>query len=638
MNWHVLDRFVRKHLDIILAWIGIIVVTVVLLVILYTGGLSTVFLLFPLVALLSASLGYLAFGRSLSVQALTLNDFRSYRHIYLLSSAIFFLLFSLTLGLVLARSNTEVRPTSYFVLTAITLSLLGVEIANLPSRDHNRFTYFTLAKHIILMTSLYWVPSLLHPGLLRDDSWTHSALATKVVETGHIVEGHLYSKLPVMHLIVASQMIISNMEYKGAIMLCVTLIYVVVTSLSMFLLGRYLFKDERIGLLSAFLFLSSGRSLLHGSTGTPTAFATTFLLAVLYLVFRPPSSATTIQMTLARSFLALWLVLVHSLTPAALLFLLITILLASSILKKWLRVSTKSSITAFFCLLLAIALFSYWMYASGHWTRFVLVIRWGFTKFGVKGSFTSPWAAEQVGKVTVSESVFSVLGLTLLCALSIVGTLHMFSHFNRYATGAAISVVAYLFMVFFALEMIGHLATAGDRWVYYALPFLSFGAAVGLLAIPRQKSRPILGMVIYTCLLVVIAFYSITDPLANDDNPLYAQAISPRRYFRASELQAMTTVCQLWQGRVRGDNDTYAYFSSNDLCSPVEYVRSRYDLHDGDFSEYEETLLLVREHFQREPIYAQGIFELNYDLAQALEVQRFSRVYDSGGMVVFRSP
>jgi hypothetical protein len=639
MNWHSSSRFIVRYLDIFIALIGVFVAAAVSVWMLYAGGASTKVLLFPVIAFFLASLLYLILGRKLCIQTLTLGDFKSYRPFYLLSSAVFFLLFSLTLGIVFARQNPGIRPVSYFILTAVMMGLLGVEIAYLPSYDGGKYVHFTSAKLTILLASLYLLPSLLHPGLLRDDPWAHSVLARKVVETGHIPEGHPYAKLPIMHLLIASQMITSNTEYKLAAMFSLTLVHLVVTVLSMLWMGRYLFHDDRIGLLGALLFLSSGRSILHGSIGTPTAFATAFLLLVIYLAFRSRSSAKSIQINLIYISVSLWLVLVHSLTPAALLFLLIVAYLIPITLK-WLRIGSGSEITTSFCILLAVALFSYWMYASGYWARFVLVIRWGFTKFGVVGSFTSPWAAEQIGKVSVLEFIFSVLGLSLVCVFAIMGMLHLFHLLEKYAGTIFIPVIAFVFIGLLALETIGHLGMAGDRWMYYALPFLGISAAVGLLAIPVRVRAPTLGVVIYACLIAAITFFSITDPLANDDNPLYAPEITPLRYFRSSELQAATRVCELWYGGVLADNDTRVCLYSNDTCSAVEYVQLFFhDLYDGDFSGYEgDVLLLIREHFQSEPIYSHGIFELNYDLFRALDEQRFSRVYDSGGMMLFQSP
>ena len=125
----------------------------------------------------------------------------------------------------------------------------------------------------------------------------------------------------------------------------------------------------------------------------------------------------------------------------------------------------------------------------------------------------------------------------------------------------------------------------------------------------------------------------ITNYRTNRDNPFYAENITTRTAFTASELQSMNTISDIWEGSVAVVYPDVYYFEFNRGMSAEQLALC---LWSQDFGDLEEALVIIREEIVDHPIYTSaGIINIDYDPRQALGEQGFSRIYDCGSVAAF---
>ena len=214
---------------------------------------------------------------SSSLQALALN-----RPAYLILNIAFLALFTYSLLSVDLRPELYSRPLGYFIATAIMATILAVEILFLPRGK--AYESFVLVKIMLIALSLRWMPQFIFPGLIGVDPWGHQMFTAQILEAGSIPGGYPYSNLPVMHLIIVATSLITDLSYKFATMLSISLLHVV-GLIFVFLLGRFVF-DSKVGLLAALLLGVAAYWINLGMGIHPTTLALVLVAMLIYMIFK----------------------------------------------------------------------------------------------------------------------------------------------------------------------------------------------------------------------------------------------------------------------------------------------------------------------------------------------------------------
>src|SRR5256885_6240279 len=183
----------------------------------------------------------------LAVAPQGLRDSRSRR--LALATAFFILLTASTISIYTPR-DPYVRPPIYFVLTALMVSLIFVDIMLDSSSRVLRGTILT--QIVVVGLSLVITQSLAFPSIVGVDPWWHRWFVNRILGSGHIPPNYAYSVFPIFHLEITATMLSTGLDYKLATIGSISFLLIALDSILVWLIGRLLFT-ERIGLLAALL-------------------------------------------------------------------------------------------------------------------------------------------------------------------------------------------------------------------------------------------------------------------------------------------------------------------------------------------------------------------------------------------------
>jgi len=550
--------------------------------------------------------------------------------IYLVSSALFFVVFACSLICIATRAELYSRPLGYFICTALAAAILGGEILLVPLKRWQ--TGLTLAKILLLALSLRVTGQLLFPELTGIDPWWHQQLTMEIVGGGTVPSGLGYSEFPIMHIAIASTMIVTGLSYKIAAMLSIGLLQTLSVVLA-FMLGRFVFTS-RVGLMATLILAIAVWNMRLGFWVRPITLAVILAMLVAYIVLRMHKYRSPRLMVLGLMLVAA-LIITHIMSPMVMVLALLLFWVGFAIYRRSPR-HERDQRVLLFCLLSVALLVSYWLYASYATPLRLLqnflgtaasaglrVERWEFSAF----------ATAYMGTVDL-ETALSALGFFLFYGFAVVGSLFMLHRraIDRYGfallfAGWGVATVVYLSM-FLELSML-----VPARWQPFAEFFLAVPAAIGLLGLAAAFRSKALSAVVPALLIGIIAFFTITSSATNFDHPVYSKNTTVRLSYTESELQAAHTISGIYSGNVSTDLYYLWYFEgfSEMFMLPNEITPH---LVSAEFQDI-DNLVVIREEVAERPFWINGPLKLDYDPRAVLPQQGFNRVYDSGSVTAF---
>ena len=235
------------------------------------------------ILLLIASMVFLGVRKQLSRSRISFpSELSAGSSTYLILNILFFGLFFYSILSVYLSPEPHSRPLGYFISTAMATAILAVEILFLPKGKAS--TGFILLKIALVALSLRFMVQLIFPEVIGVDPWWHRGLTLDMLALGHMPEGHAYSALPMMHLIISSTMLITDLSYRLSAMLSIGF-FQVVSLVFVFLLGR-LVQGPKIGLLAALLFGIASTNVELGFWIRPITLGVIIIPILLYTAFK----------------------------------------------------------------------------------------------------------------------------------------------------------------------------------------------------------------------------------------------------------------------------------------------------------------------------------------------------------------
>lgn len=152
-----------------------------------------------------------------------------------------FLLISLSFIIFSSRSSLYIRPTTYFLCIAFSISLITMHVLFVPCSL--KYDVLTLLSIVLISFSLRLTPQLMYPDLVGIDPWVHREFTNYFVNFGHILDGIGYSRMPAFHLIIGITSILTTLEYKFSSILSITLLQAI-SFIFIYLAGRSVFKSQ----------------------------------------------------------------------------------------------------------------------------------------------------------------------------------------------------------------------------------------------------------------------------------------------------------------------------------------------------------------------------------------------------------
>lgn len=209
-----------------------------------------------------------------------------------------------------------------------------------------------------------------------------------------------------------------------------------------------------------------------------------------------------------------------------------------------------------------------------------------------------------------------------------------FRNSNRFAI--TICGIVILCLAFFSLITEKNIIVG--RWLYFSQILMAIPLSLSLLLINVILKRRRIKGLLMSLSVFALSFLLIMSQIANMDNRLFSPNRGIRSAFIESELQAMETIKEIWNGKVGGD--WYSKFPY-ELQINQEFVCIDDSLYSGDFTELKGLLILVREEILKYHLLSPDesiIFKINYNPYITLEEQNFSQIYDCGSVSGYLQP
>lgn len=519
------------------------------------------------------------------------------------------------------RPDIYQRPIIFFLLVSITVGLMVFQAMGATKRDVPIF----LIEVLILALILAWSELSLFPSLLGEDPWSHLMFTRELVTT-HAIPSGAYSGLPLFHLLIASSWLLSAPTYKLAAALSVSLAQIIVNIVVVYLIGRELIGDHRVGMVAGLFVAISNQNIFMSYWSIPNAFAGLFIPVILYiLLVRKEDPPLVRGIALGLSMAAL--IMTHSVTATCMAILLV-VLWAVSVAYRWLYGESNFSIPWFVPVAFLIGMLTWWYLATDLIHVLADLINVGFKP---EVFDTSPPSLNLLlAQAPLWERIFNYLGYFLFFSLSLVGLLALLRGKEGSRMGFAIAGATPLLMGFGSL--VTGFAIIYERWWYFSEILLAVPlgiAVVGLFSTYSDRFKriavawPALGSIV-----VVTTLALVMSPAANIDNHLLSPNTQATFALRASEMDAATTMIQ---GSHLVRTDRYLMESMLRLGYYLEPFDT--EIFSRDLDPLRPDLVLLRGTVVCEPfkIYS-TLYKPKYDLGEEFEKSRFSRVYQNGGV------
>jgi hypothetical protein len=585
-------------IDRIFAIIGIIFSSILIIYLSISGRL--LYLIVGILTLISCVI-WLLIRKNTSLKRLNLPQSSS---IYLALNSGFFIFLALGILSIYLRPNLYERPLIYFIFISIMSGIVALEIVF--SSQKQKHIGLILFQIIIIGLITAWSQLIIFPQVVGVDPWSHQLFTLNIIDTSHIPEDFSYSKLPVFHLIIASASLMTDLNYKFSTMFSVCMVQIICNAMFIFLLGKFIFDNFKVGLLGALLVITANLHIHMAFWTIPNSLAAVFIPIIIYLLFKLKKNIPT-KATALSIFLMMALVLTHTITAMGMAIILF-VLFAGFVIYNILYSKDAGIIPVTLGILIFFTtfMFAWWTYASGNIIDLANLIKWGFSAdFGTPTKVLSYSAA-----VPFIEHLLSYLAEFVFFAVSIIGCFYMISKKgNRFSFMMCIAGVVIMAISFFA-PLTGHWIIQ-DRWRYISMILLGIPAAVAILLVYRARNKNI-ATASYFLFIILLTFLMVTSPWANMDflypNTGYRSALTQ------SEFQAAQTVSVMWNKTMGVDKyynkGSFMGYNTKDISN---------QLNDKDFT---SSLVLIRDEIINKPFEMfRAVYKLDYDPRQTLDSQ-----------------
>lgn len=548
------------------------------------------------------------------------------RHLIALFTLFSVLLAASTLVLYF-RPELYERPLLYFIVTAGIAGIIALQALIAPER----YTVPILIQTVLLGLSIAWSQLLIFPGLLGIDPWFHRYFTLDLIGSGFIPTGFSYSSLPIFHLIIGTNAILTATDYKIATMLSVGLGQVICIPLFLYILGKSLFSSSKVGVMAALLATLANHQIYMSYWSIPNGFAGIYILTIIFLIFKARREGSKIPYLLSIAAMVP-LILTHTIGALGMA---IILLLGEGLyyLYNMIRPEDRGPVFLRIACAFTIGMFTWWMYASQAFGTLVKLLEWGFNRDVFAGEVN---VSVNVALVPLSEQVFNNIGLFLFFALSFIGIFYILSRKSHHAWIFAFIAFTPLIIGFSSLVS-GH-SIIEHRWWYLSQVLLAIPLAVSVLLVAagtQKKGAGTLKKTMMFMLVAGLAFVMILSPPANVDNNLFSPNSATRAAFTDSEIQSTTTIAGMTEARIGTD---FYWSSVCNLLLDVRTISIDSALQSGDYLGTGLHLILIREYIVHEPFTLYGHpYRITYDPAPGLEQQGFDTVYDSCSVRLYHS-
>lgn len=454
-------------------------------------------------------------------------------------SICFFLLYALSILSIYFRPHTYERPLLYFVLISLAAGTIACGIL-LADRRHISLILLQIS---LLGMSIGWSHLLIVPGVIGKDPWFHMAFTNLIISEHYIPDNSIYSgyeKLPLFHLMIALTSLVTDLPYKYAAMTSVSFGQIVCNNVFIFLIANYIFKNYKMGLLSALLVVIASHHILMSYLSIPNAFGAIFISIILYLIFSKvigtPRAVGTSKLAAFLLLLILMVAIIFT-HPIVTIFLAILffVILSIGVVDRFSHQHATPTVLYLELAILTIftiGMLAWWTYSSGHIDSLVRYAELGFDS----GLFVRyPELKLYRAEAPFMELIYNGLGLYAFLALSLVGVLFMISQKNHPNFLFALISVAPALIAF--IFTISGGSVIEERWFYFSQILLSIPLMLTLFLMGGWLvKKPRYLYLLFFGFIVIMSFVTSTGTFGSlDCNEITPSSVNTL-YYSQSEM------------------------------------------------------------------------------------------------------
>jgi hypothetical protein len=515
-------------------------------------------------------------------------------------------LFAFSGSLLILHNNLYYRPPIYFFLIAIAATSIAVTI--ITNKGEKGLALISLFQIMLLTLSVRIGIFYEFPSLMGSDTWFHLNFASFIADYGNIPNREVfdaaqYKSFPIGHILIAITKILTATNLKDAAFY--SLIFPgVVSVLVMYFFGKNV-AGVKVGLFGALIFAFADMILQKGVTNISIAtLVIWWFLLILLLLYKKPRTPAFLFLVI----IVFWaMILTHQLTVFASLMAFLGLLggkVAYDILYKgFYRKQINPNMTSGIFIIFLTSLLFYWMNfgdrVEGRYFFDTMVIRFlnnlsGDLRF--IGEDT-PYAGLAGEHSFLSNTLYQG-GYLILLFFAVIGALIWLSSKNCNSVKFGIItgiVVLYIFIYGFTLTNLA-MVVIPHRWLPFAYVLLIPLTAQGLLSVCNTIKFSWGRLALGTGLAFILIFFMVTTPYITNGSAIYNQDRDFRSGYKISELEAATTIVELYQGDIMIDRGYRRPFSQATTPEDVNTISLESDL-DVSFA----GLLLLRQDLKTHP-------------------------------------
>ena len=546
-------------------------------------------------AVLIAGFSYLFLNKYITSESRTknLSYLQTSSRIFTSGSGLFFLL--LIISIFVVRESLYNRSALYlgFFVSALIVLLIQITLLDCDPSWKQR----VLLAQILLMTISFKAGAFyLYPSISGIDPFYHQRYIDGLIATGFIQE-NAYSRFPSMQLLSGVFSLVVDTPSKNGFFY-ISILYSIAL-LAVFPIGKKIL-NARAGLLAAMLVCIIDYQVFWGIQITPMTLAITFFLLVLMsLIGRRDSQKSNVKLgwTIIIILISGAMILTHTLSTLIFFIALIVTLILSEYIKLTKRQSRKREMANWaLVLLVGVAILSYWMnsFTMPGGSFFESVI------FSIKSALSMA----ELGKVQMVSVAGSLdkwdvfageAGWTLLLIPALIGAMVSLKFgAKKIEELTLVFVFATYLLVAYGAGITGVAGILPDRWISFLSILTSLLASLTLSRLLNK--RKIVLSILILLFLFTTSFLLITSPTrVIPDSPLYAQILSTRPGFFASELSGMDYARDLSINDLSASSLSKLYLSEAKEIDPRDpdtyqsqnlMVLREFDLNKGFFNPF----------------------------------------------------
>ncbi|HJZ05360.1 MAG TPA: hypothetical protein VJ327_05875 [Patescibacteria group bacterium] len=490
-------------------------------------------------AILFAGLCYLFLNKYITSLSTTknLSNWQISSKLFAIGSGLFIVI--LSMSVLIIRNSLYHRSAIYlgFFEAAVVVLILQIILLDLNPPWKQKVL---LLQILLMATSLSAGAFYLFPSLSGNDSFYHQRYVDGLITTGFIQE-NAYSSFPAMHLISGVFSLVVDTPSKNGFYY-VSVLYSIAL-LAVFPIGKKIL-NARAGLLAAMLVCIIDYQVFWEIQITPMTLAITFFLLVLMALMERRDTQNPrekLGWTIIIILISGVMIFTHTLATLIFMIALLVIMIFSEFANLINKQSGNREMANWaLVLLVGVAILSYWMniFANPGEYFFDSVI------FSIKSALSiAELGKVQMVSIAGSLDKWEVLageaGWALLLVPALIGVMISLKFGAKKIEGFTLAFVfAIYLLVAYGAGITGVAGILPDRWISFLSILTSLLAALTLSRLLNIRKMVLSGLVLL--FLFITSLLLITSPTrAIPDSPLYAQNLSTRPGFFASELSGM---------------------------------------------------------------------------------------------------